>query len=118
MTDTIVEKQFILALCKCLAISPHRIRKDECTDYFWGCRLGKIYTVAPWWYVYYSVEDEEGVSWNITKKKLSFMTIHQDGDQEGIMKADFPPDEEQAKIIRRVLKIRKSYIPEHLKVKK
>src|SRR5882672_149931 len=109
MTDTVKDKVFLEALLKCLSISKKRIVKDECNDYVVYGKQGKIYAVAPYWYVYYDAVTPR--VWNNVKRRLSWMEVQNDGDWEGIFKADFPPSDKQAEVIRKLLKIRMSYQP-------
>ena len=98
------DKTYLKALLKLLKISKNRIRLDECHDYYVPSKFGKIFTVGPYWYVYYSPGSIR--KWNIAKQKLSWMYLQNDGDDEGIFRADFPPSSEQAENIRKLLKIR------------
>lgn len=104
------DKKYLEVLCKCLSISKRKIRKDECGDYIFPCKEGKIFTVGAYWYIYFNPENPK--RWNNFKKKLDWMYPNQDGDWEGIVRADFPPSPEQAAMVRKAMKIRISTPPE------
>ena len=46
-------------------------------------------------------------SWTWAKKALSFATLAQDGDEEGILKMDRPPTVSEAEAIRRYVGVSK-----------
>lgn len=106
MTDKPKDKIYLKAVLGCLKISQERIRKDECGDYIVQGRNGKIYTVGPYWYIYYDAQTPK--KWTNVKKKLTWMHLQNDGDWEGIFRADYPPSPEQAEVVRKLLVIRKS----------
>jgi hypothetical protein len=104
------DRRILLNLCKVIKISPKRIKKDDC-DYYtiygtkgyiqtWGDNEGKSFLVRPYTHT--------KRKWGLTKRKLSFMEVTQDGDEEGILKFTLPLEEHQANLIRKALGIRKS----------
>lgn len=103
------DKVWFIGITKLLGISKNRIVLDECHDYKVQGKEGKIYCVAPYWYVYLNPGSKR--KWSELKKKLSFMEVHQDGDTEGFLRADFYPSIEQGNVVRKALKIKKSYTP-------
>lgn len=98
------DKTYLKALLNCLKISKSKIKLDECHDYVVEGTGGKIYTVGAYWYIYFDAKTPR--KWVEVKKKLSWMEVQNDGDWEGIFRADFPPNDEQAAIVRKILKIR------------
>ncbi len=75
-----------------------RLARDECGDWnIFGSR-GKLYTdkeLGPNWYLY------TWHSWARAKRGLSFMEVHQDGDDEGVLRLDRLPTEQEARLIRK-----------------
>jgi hypothetical protein len=83
------------------------LRRDECGAW---CISGTCGTLHTWgdgksWALYVSCNS--GQHWTWVKKKLSFCTVTQDGDEEGVLRLDQLPTPDQANIIRHVLGIQK-----------
>lgn len=102
--DRSEDKTHLKKLAKVLDISEGRIKLDECGDWnIFGTR-GKISTDTEYWYLY--TECNSVRKWNITKKNLSFMEVHQDGDAEGILRLSRMPFREEARTVRKVIGVR------------
>jgi hypothetical protein len=105
-TDRLEDKRYLKKLAKSLDISEGRIKLDECGDWnIFGTR-GKISTDTEFWYLYASYDSPR--KWNNTKKALSFMEPHQDGDMEGILKCSRMPFRDEARTVRKVIGVRPS----------
>lgn len=102
--DHKADKDYLKKLSKALDSSEGRIKKD---DYgYWnivGTR-GHISTETDYWYLYTSPESVR--KWNIIKNQLSFMELHQDGDDEGILRCARMPFRDEAREVRKVIGIR------------
>lgn len=98
------DKKYLKKLCKALDVSERRIKVDECGDWNIVGTRGKISTETRFWYLY----TDSGTSrkWNTTKKMLSFMEVHQDGDSEGILKCRRMPFREESMSVRKVIGLR------------
>lgn len=102
--DKTEDKKYLKKLAKALDISESRIKLDECRDWnIFGVR-GKISTDSEYWYLYTQCETK--MKWTYTKKKLSWMEVHQDGDDEGILRLSRMPYREEAKSVRQVIGLR------------
>ena len=91
------------------------LRRDDCG---WWAIAGRHGTVNTWgdgktWVVF--VRCRSIRHWTITKRRLSFMKVTQDGDDEGCLRLFALPTAEQAVVLRDVLglKKRRQYEPEH-----
>lgn len=94
-----------LKTIKKLLKTSNKILKDECGDPCILGKKGKIYTDLSFWYIYLVAKQ-----WNSFKKQLDFMEVWQDGDSEGVLRADFPPSPKQAIVIRRLVSLGKKRI--------
>lgn len=102
------DKRLLNTLSKYLKISPSRMRLDVYGDWNVVGKKGKIFTDGQLWYLYVSPENSR--VWNNIKKKLAFMDLSQDGEDEGILKLERMPSESEAKVVRKVLGMRISTI--------
>lgn len=98
------DKKYLQKLSSYLFTSYQRIKLDECGDWNIFGKKGKIFTETKFWYIYIDADSKR--QWNNAKRKLSFMIVSQDGDDEGILKLDRMPNPEEAKIIRKLLGLR------------
>lgn len=98
------EHRHLKTIAKLLKTS-NKVVKDECGDPCIFGKKGKVYTDLTFWYIYLVSS-----RWGSVKKELDFMEVWQDGDTEGVLRADFPPSPKQAIIIRRVLGLGKKRI--------
>ncbi len=108
-------KEELLPLLDMLDASPSTLKRDECGDYRINGSRGHVY---PWgdgktWWVY--IVCRSPMHWTYTKRRLPFVTITQDGDEEGAGRMG-SIDAEQAAVVRDVLGIRKRtvFAPEEL----
>jgi len=90
-----------------LNASDRALRRDECGAW---CISGTRGTLHTWgdgksWALYVSCNS--GQHWTWVKKKLSFCTMTQDADTEGVLRLDQLPTPNQANVIRHVLGIQK-----------
>lgn len=98
------DKVYLLRLTKALDISEGRIKLDSCNDWNIVGSRGHISTDQEHWYLY--TECETGMKWTWTKKHLSFMEVHQDGDTEGILRLSRMPFREESRTVRKVIGLR------------
>ena len=90
-----------------LNASDRALHRDECGAW---CISGTRGTVHTWgnsksWALF--VICNSGQHWTWVKKKLSFCTMTQDADTEGVLRLDQLPTPNQANVIRHVLGIQK-----------
>jgi hypothetical protein len=96
------------SLVSALHIAQHHLHLDESGAWCIHGDTGKVYTWGDGksWVVF--ITTDSGKHWAGAKKKLSFMPVTQDGDDEGCLKLEHPPTPKQAKLIREAVGIRKS----------
>lgn len=99
------DKELLTKLSKYLDTSVERIKLDDCGDWNIFGRKGHIFTDSKLWYIF--VAETTKRKWNIIKRKLNFMEVTQDGDDEGIMRLERMPSQEEAEALREVLGLRK-----------
>lgn len=105
-TDKADDKKYLLKLAKALDVSEKRIKRDTYLDWNIVGTRGHISTEGDFWYLY--TECETARKWNNTKRTLSFMIPHQDGDDEGILKCDRMPFRDESRAVRKVIGLRPS----------
>lgn len=99
------DKKLLQRLSEALNTSEERIHLDECGDWNIVGKRGHIFTDAELWHV--SVEGTTKRRWDNIKKKLSFMEVSQDGDDEGIMKLERMPTQEESSLVRETVGLNK-----------
>ena len=94
------------ALLAALGAWDHAMRRDECGAWTITGKQGSIHTWGDGktWVLY--VACRSGQHWTITKGRLGFCEVSQDGDDEGCLRLRQLPTPEQASVIRDVLGIR------------
>lgn len=98
------DREYLKKLAKALDISEKRIKLDDYEDWnIFGSR-GKISTDCDYWYLFTQCETDR--KWTFTKKRLSFMEVHQDGDSEGVLRLARMPFRDEAMIVRKVIGLR------------
>ena len=90
-----------------LVAATYQLRRDECG---WWVISGRHGSLQTWgdsntWVAY--VMCRSARHWTITKNRLSFMKVTQDGDDEGCLRLFDLPTAAQASVIRDVLGLRK-----------
>jgi hypothetical protein len=94
-------------LLAALDASPSQLRRDECGSWIIAGGRGAIHTWGDGrtWGVY--VIGRSARHWTAIKQRLAFMTITQDGDEEGCLRLLDLPTPEEAGLIREALSLRK-----------
>lgn len=103
--NRIEDKRYLKNLSKALDISEGRIKLDECGDWNIVGKRGHISTDTEYWYLYVKYEDSNR-KWTNTKKNLNFMEVHQDGDDEGVLRLGRMPFRDEAMTVRKVIGVR------------
>jgi hypothetical protein len=101
ITSRAIDKDLLADLADVLQISKNNLRKDPCGDWTIVGRRGHVLTDGLDIYVY--LPSGTARRWEAAKRVLSFMTVTQDGDEEGILKMRGAPTAEQAVILRKLL---------------
>jgi len=103
-----------------LDAAPSQLRRDECGLWIIGGRRGAIHTWGDGktWGVY--VMGRSTRHWTMIKRRLAFMSVTQDGDEEGCLRLFRLPTPQEAVVIRDVMGLRKrvDYAPETLERKR
>jgi len=94
----IEDRAYLITLCDKLDISNRRICKDSYGNAYLQGRKGFIDTDSEFWYVRISCRTP--TLWKNVKKRLNFMVLWQDGDEEGALRLDRYPTEKESEIIR------------------
>jgi|GEM_PF-4398031 len=98
------DRELLIALADALSVSQGRLHRDPCGDWNLVGIRGHVLTDGTDAYVYVKVATRR--RWESAKRTLGFMTVTQDGDDEGILKLQGTPTADQAAIIRKVLGLR------------
>ena len=90
-----------------LGAAPSQLRRDECG---WWIIAGRHGAIRTWgdgktWGAY--VTGRSARHWTAIKRRLAFMTVTQDGDDEGCLRLFRLPTPEGAALIREVMGLRK-----------
>jgi hypothetical protein len=96
------------SLLAALDASKASLLKDDCGAWCIFGKTGKVYTWGDHktWVCYLACSSPR--QWAATKKKLSFLAVTQDCDQEGCLRLFDLPTPEQAGLIREALGLRKA----------
>jgi hypothetical protein len=89
-----------------LNVSRRRLKRDTCDDWIISARRGHFSTDGLSFYIYLKLKTPR--RWEFAKQTLQFLTVSQDGDNEGIFIIRDIPTTEQAAVIRKVLGLRKA----------
>ena len=107
-------------LLEALGAAPAQLRRDEAG---WWVIAGQRGTIQTWgdgrtWLVYVRCRSPQ--HWTFTKRRLVFMTVTQDGDEEGCLRLFQIPAPHEAVVIRDVMGLRRrvDYAPEALERKR
>ena len=103
-------------LLAALDAAPSQLRRDECGWWTIGGRHGAVHTWGDGksWLAHLRCRSKQ--HWAFTKRRLAFMTVTQDGDDEGCLRLFHLPSPPEAVAIRDVMGLRKrvAYAPETL----
>ncbi len=99
------DKRIMTDLSDALEISRRELHLDSCGDWCIMGRNGWINPGARAWFLMISAKSKR--AWSATKKKLSFMELLKDGDEEGHFCLARLPTLEEAAILRKVVGLRK-----------
>jgi hypothetical protein len=107
-------------LLAALEAAPVQLRRDECGSWVIAGRRGTIQTWGDGesWLVYVRCRSRQ--HWTYSKRRLAFMTVTQDGDEEGCLRLFTLPTPPEAVVVRDVLGLRKrvAYAPDMLERKR
>ena len=107
-------------LLAALDAAPSQLRRDEAGLWIVSGRRGIIQTWGDGrsWLAYVRCRSRQ--HWTFTKRRLAFMTVTQDGDEEGCLRLFHLPSPQEALVIRDALGLRKrvDYAPHTLERKR
>jgi hypothetical protein len=109
------EKKHLLALLMALDVSQDNLRLDDCDDWHIvspitddiGCNHARVKSTGDCWAIYVPCRSKR--HWSAVKRKLNFMTITADGDDEGALELDRLPSSAEAAVIRKILRFHKRH---------
>jgi hypothetical protein len=107
ITNRAADRELLADLASVLQISARNLHRDPCGDWIISGRRGHVLTDGRDVYVY--LPSGTARRWEAAKRALAFMTVTQDGDEEGILKFQGTPTAEQAATLRKLLGSR--YVP-------
>jgi hypothetical protein len=99
------DRELLLSLAGALSVSKANLARDPCGDWNMVGRRGHISTDGTALYVYLAPGTVRRCE--SAKCVLSFATVHQDGDDEGVLKLVGFPTAEQAETLRKLVGLRK-----------
>jgi hypothetical protein len=94
-------------LLAALDASPSQLRRDECGSWVIAGRRGAIHTWGDGKTWGAHVIGRSTRHWTMIKRRLAFMTVTQDGDEEGCLRLLRLPTQDEATLIRDALLLRK-----------
>jgi hypothetical protein len=106
ITNRKADRDLLIALTASLCVSQGRLRRDLCGDWVITGTRGHILTDGISAFAYFPAGTAR--RWERAKRILNFMTVTQDGDDEGILKLLETPTPAQAGAIRKLLGLRKA----------
>lgn len=114
------DRQLQERLLDALDAAPGQLRRDEAGWWVIAGRRGSIQTWGDGrtWLAYVRCRSRQ--HWTFTKRRLAFMTVTQDGDEEGCLRLVRLPTPQEAVVIREVMGLRKrvAYAPDALERKR
>ena len=107
-------------LLAALDASPSQLRRDEAGWWIIAGRRGAIHTWGDGKTWSACVRCRSRQHWTYTKRRLAFMTVTQDGDEEGCLRLLHLPTPEESALVRDVIGLRKriEYAPDALERKR
>jgi len=100
------DREALLALTDALQVSKSNLRRDPCGDWNIFGRRGHVSTDGIAHFAYLQPGSKR--RWEAAKRTLDFLTVSQDGDDEGVLKIASAPTPEQADLLRKFLGLRKA----------
>ena len=107
-------------LLAALDAAPSQLRRDECGSWIIAGRRGAIHTWGDGKTSGVYVIGRSCRHWTMIKRRLAFMTVTQDGDEEGCLRLFRLPSPQESVVIRDVMGLRKrvDYAPDTLERKR
>lgn len=106
LDDKTSDRTKLAAFAATIGAAKTSLRRDACGDWCITGLIGHISTDGAT--LYASLGCSSARAWTNAKRNLSFLTIHQDGDSEGVLRLDRPLPADQAETLRTTLRIRKA----------
>lgn len=96
----------LAALATTIGAARTSLKRDTCGDWLLRGLAGHVSTDGAAIYAYLACSGPR--AWTNAKQKLDFLTIHHDGDDEGVLRLDRPLSTDQAETVRTTIRIRKA----------
>lgn len=110
--EGIADKAQLAMLLEALDGQNKALRRDECAAWQIKGKRGHIYTWGDGRGFLLYVGSRSVRAWGFAKKRLAFCKVTQDGDDEGCLRLDRLPTEDEAEEIRNILGIYRRRSPE------
>lgn len=112
--DAKADRARLVRLQDALNAAKNSLRRDECGAWCIEGRCGRVYTWGDGSSYCVQVRSRSKRHWTATKNRLTFCTLTQDGEEEGVFRLTALPTEEQARALRTALGLyeRRAYSPE------
>ncbi|AWL92109.1 hypothetical protein CIT37_07775 [Bradyrhizobium ottawaense] len=104
--DKAADRDKLAAFAATIGAAKTSLRRDACGDWRITGLIGHLSTDGR--EVYAHLACSSARAWTSAKQKLSFLTIQQDGDDEGTLRPDRPLTVDQAETLRTTLRVRKA----------
>ncbi|MCW2225670.1 hypothetical protein M2232_009202 [Bradyrhizobium japonicum] len=106
LEDKAADRAKLAALAATIGAAKSSLRRDACGDWRLTGLAGHLSTDGA--SLYATLACTSARAWTNAKRNLSFLTIHQDGDSEGVMRVDRPFTRTDAETLRTTLRIWKA----------
>lgn len=106
LDDKAADRAKLAAFAAAIGASKTSLKRDACGDWTITGLIGDVSTNGSEVYAHLSCTSAR--AWTSAKSRLSFATITQDGDTEGVVRVDRPLTSDQAETLRTTIRIRKA----------
>lgn len=100
------DRDAMRTLAQAIVVSQRQLSRDACGDWNLRSRRGHFSTDGHSFYAYLKLPSSR--RWEFAKRKLHFLFLTQDGDEEGVFRLKALPTAEQAAVLRKALGFRKA----------
>lgn len=106
LDDKTADRTKLAAFAATIGAAKTSLRLDACGNWSITGLTGHLSTDGAT--LYASLGCSSARAWTNAKRNLGFLSIHQDGDSEGVHRVDRPLTADQAETLRTTLRIRKA----------
>ncbi|UPK17596.1 hypothetical protein [Bradyrhizobium sp. 131] len=106
LDDKAADRAKLAAFAATIGAARTSLKRDACGDWILIGLTGHVSTNSA--ALYAVITCASARAWNNAKSRLSFATVTQDGDTEGVLRLDLPLTSADAETVRTTLRIRKA----------